>query len=151
MISIVIAIFLISLLLVSVFRSGRNLTLIVISVSWGMLFALAMLSVVHSDVSLIVVGISSIILGIAVNYPLHLIAHLDHTPSIKETLREIIAPLVVGNVTTVGAFLALVPLKATALRDLGIFSAFILIGTILFTVVYLPHVARHPKREKKAW
>lgn len=149
-ISIVIAIVLISLLLVSVFRSGRNLTLIVISVSWGMLFALAMLSVVHSDVSLIVVGISSIILGIAVNYPLHLIAHLDHTPSMKETLREIIAPLVVGNVTTVGAFLALVPLKATALRDLGIFSAFILIGTILFTVVYLPHVARRPKREKKS-
>lgn len=38
--------------------------------------------------------------------------------------------------------MALVPLKAAALRDLGIFSALILIGTILFVVVYLPHTVR---------
>lgn len=65
----------------------------------------------------------------------------------KQVLREIIAPLVIGNITTVGAFIALIPLKAAALRDLGIFSALILIGTILFTVVYLPHTVR--KREAR--
>lgn len=60
----------------------------------------------------------------------------------RQVLREIIAPLVIGNTTTVYAFVALVPLKAAALRDLGIFSALILIGTILFVVVYLPHTVR---------
>lgn len=50
--------------------------------------------------------------------------------------------MIIGNITTVGAFVALVPLKAAALRDLGIFSALILIGTVLFTVVFLPHAVR---------
>ena len=46
----------------------------------------------------------------------------------------------VGNITTVGAFLALVPLRAAALRDLGLFSSFLLIGTILFTIIWLPQI-----------
>jgi len=142
LLSIAIAAVLIVALLIIVFRKAWNIILIVISVGWGWLFAMAMVSLIHSDVSLIVVGISSIILGIAVNYPLHLIAHTAHTGSMLQVLREIIAPLIIGNITTVGAFVALVPLKATALRDLGIFSALILIGTIVFTVVYLPHAVR---------
>lgn len=140
LLSIAIAVVLIVALLIMVFRKTWNILLIVISVGWGWLFAMAVVSVIHDSVSLIVVGISSIILGIAVNYPLHLIAHTAHTRSMRQVLREIISPLVIGNITTVGAFVALVPLKAAALRDLGIFSALILIGTILFVVVYLPHV-----------
>ncbi|MCC8039264.1 MAG: 1-acyl-sn-glycerol-3-phosphate acyltransferase [Bacteroidales bacterium] len=142
----VIALVLIVLLLVTVFRRPWNILLIVISVGWGWLFAMAMLSVIHDSVSLIVVGISSIILGIAVNYPLHLIAHTAHTHSMRQALREIIAPLIIGNITTVGAFVALVPLQAAALRDLGIFSALILAGTIFFVVIYLPHVVARPRR-----
>ena len=142
LLSIAIAAVLIVALLIIIFRKAWNIILIVISVGWGWLFAMAMVSLIHNSVSLIVVGISSIILGIAVNYPLHLIAHTAHTGSMKQVLREIITPLIIGNITTVGAFVALVPLKAAALRDLGIFSALILIGTILFTVVYLPHTVR---------
>jgi len=145
-ISIAIAAILIVTLLVAVFRRLRNILLIVVSVGWGWLFAMAMLSVVHDSVSLIVVGISSIILGIAVNYPLHLIAHTGHALSMRQALREIIAPLIIGNITTVGAFLALVPIKATALRDLGIFSALILVGTIVFTIIYLPHCVKARER-----
>lgn len=142
LLSIAIAAVLIVALLIIIFRKAWNIILIVISVGWGWLFAMAMVSLIHSSVSLIVVGISSIILGIAVNYPLHLIAHTAHTGSMKQVLREIITPLIIGNITTVGAFVALIPLKAAALRDLGIFSALILIGTIVFTVVYLPHTVR---------
>lgn len=149
-ISISIASILILALLLSVFRRLRNILLIAVSVGWGWLFAMAMISVARDSVSLIVVGISSIILGIAVNYPLHLIAHRGHSLSMRQALREIIAPLIIGNITTVGAFLALVPIKATALRDLGIFSALILIGTILFTIVYLPHCVRDSKCNSEA-
>ena len=52
-------------------------------------------------------------------------------------------PLVIGNITTVGAFLALVPLESVALRDLGLFSAFLLMGTILFVLLWLPHMVHH--------
>lgn len=140
--SVALAVVLIAVLLLVVFRNIRNIFLIVLSIAWGWLFAMGLLALLHDSVSVIVIGISSVILGIAVNYPLHLIAHMEHTSNMKSALKEIATPLVVGNITTVGAFLALVPLKSVALRDLGLFSSFLLIGTILFVLVYLPHFVK---------
>ena len=142
LLSVGIAVVLIVTLLLLVFRRWWHLMLIVLSIAWGWLFAMGALALIHDSISVIVIGISSVILGIAVNYPLHLIAHLQHTPDIRSALKEIVMPLVVGNITTVGAFLALVPLQSTALRDLGLFSALLLIGTILFVLLYLPHLVR---------
>ena len=140
LLSVCIAAVLILLLLWFFLRSLRHILLIALTIGWGWVFAIACLSWVHQEVSVIVIGISSIIVGIAVNYPLHLIAHLSHTSDIRQALKEIVKPLVVGNITTVGAFLALVPLRSAALRDLGLFSSFLLIGTILFTIIWLPQI-----------
>ena len=140
--SVSIAVVLILALLFFSFRSRRNLLLIALSIGWGWLFAIGGLALFHNQVSVIVIGISSIILGIAVNYPLHFIAHLSHTPDKRKALKEIVMPLLVGNVTTVGAFLALVPLKSVALRDLGLFSSLLLVGTIVFVLIYLPHLSK---------
>ena len=129
-------------LLFYAFRSIKNMMLIALSILWGSLFAIAGIALVHDSISIIVIGISSVIIGIAVNYPLHLIAHTDHEPNIREALKEIVTPLLVGNVTTVGAFFALVPLHSVAMRDLGLFSSFLLIGTILFVLIYLPHMTK---------
>ena len=140
LLSVCIAAVLILLLLWFFLRSLKHILLIALTIGWGWVFAIACLSWVHQEVSVIVIGISSIIVGIAVNYPLHLIAHLSHTSDVRQALKEIVKPLVVGNITTVGAFLALVPLRAAALRDLGLFSSFLLIGTILFTIIWLPQI-----------
>ncbi len=142
-IAVALAVLIILLILFSALRSWRNIILIIVSVAWGWLVAMGALSLFHNNVSIIVIGISSAIIGIAVNYPLHLIAHLRHTPDRIRTLKEIVTPLIVGNITTVGAFLALVPLQSIALRDLGLFAAFLLIGTIMFVLIYLPHVAKN--------
>ena len=146
--SVSIAAVLILLLLYRSFRSIRHLLLVVVAIGWGWLFALGGLSLVDSEVSVIVVGISSIILGIAVNYPLHLVSHLQHTPDVRRALGEIARPLVVGNVTTVGAFLTLVPLHSVALRDLGLFSALLLVGTILFVLLWMPQLLNEDLRMK---
>ena len=151
LLSVCIAVVLILLLLWFFLRSLRHILLIALTIGWGWVFAVACLSWVHQEVSVIVIGISSIIVGIAVNYPLHLIAHLDHTSDVRQALKEIVKPLVVGNITTVGAFLALVPLRSVALRDLGLFSSFLLIGTILFTLIWLPQMVgyRGERKEKR--
>lgn len=141
-VSVAISAVLILLLLFAVFGGLRDMLLIGISIAWGWLFALGGMSLMRDEMSIIVLGISSVIIGIAVNYPLHYLSHLRHTPDRRVALREIVTPLVVGNVTTVGAFLALVPLNSTALRDLGLFASLMLVGTILFVIVYLPHAAK---------
>lgn len=143
--AIVIAGILIVALLIYVFRSIRNILLILISVAWGWLFAMGIIALFYDSISVIVIGIASIILGIAVNYPLHLLDHMKSTPDIRTCLKEIVAPLAVGNITTVGAFLCLVPLNATALHDLGLFSSLLLIGTIIFVLIFLPHVVKKRK------
>lgn len=140
--AIVLASVLIVLLLVFSLQSVRNILLILLSIGWGWLFALGVVALFRSDVSIIVLGISSVILGIAINYPLHLISHTNHQPDIRRAIKEIWKPLVVGNITTVGAFLALVPLNSSALRDLGIFASLMLVGTILFVLLYLPRMVK---------
>lgn len=141
---------LIILLLAFSFHCVTNILLILLSIAWGWLFALGGMAIFTDSISIIVIGLSSVILGIAVNYPLHLIAHTAHLRDRRKALSEIIRPLLVGNITTVGAFLALVPLKSTALRDLGIFSSLLLVGTMLFVLVFLPHIIKvFDARERK--
>lgn len=137
---------LILILLIYVFRSARNILLILVSVGWGWLFAMGGIALFYDSISIIVIGIASVILGIAVNYPLHLIDHLQNSSHQRQALKEIISPLVVGNVTTVGAFLCLVPLNSIALHDLGLFSSLLLVGTILFVLIFLPHVVKVHKQ-----
>ena len=138
-----IAVTLILLLLVFSFRKVKHLLLIGLAIFFGWLFAMGFMAVVRSDVSLIVLGIGSMIIGIAVNYPLHFVLHTDHGGTAREVLKEMVSPLLIGNITTVGAFASLIPLDAPALRDLGLFAAFMLIGTILFVLVFLPHLVKN--------
>ncbi len=137
-----IAVTLILLLLVFSFRKVKHLVLIGVAIVFGWLFAMGFMAVIRSDVSLIVLGIGSMIIGIAVNYPLHFVLHTDHGGTTREVLKEMVSPLLIGNITTVGAFASLIPLDAPALRDLGLFAAFMLVGTILFVLVFLPHLVK---------
>lgn len=146
---ILVAAILIIALLVYVFRKPWSILLIAISIGWGWLFALGIIGLFYESISLIVIGIASIIVGIAVNYPLHLIDHLRNRTDRLGALKEIVSPLVVGNITTVGAFMALIPLNSKALHDLGLFSALLLIGTILFVLLILPHLLPKVKEREK--
>ncbi len=137
-------------LLVWYFRSARSILSIAVSILWGWIFALGMLSLFRDSVSIIVVGMASVILGIAVNYPLHLVTHARHEGSMRQTLRDISSPLLIGNITTVGAFMALIPLNSTALRDLGLFASLLLVGTIMFVLLILPHHVKPQGRPQKA-
>ena len=140
MFSMTLAVIIMFALLIYSFRSGRKILLIFASVLFGGLFALAMLNLISGDVSVIAVGISSIMFGIAINYPLHFMEHYNHVPNSRIVIKDIIEPLTIGNLTTVGAFLSLVFIGSDAMRDLGLFASLLLIGTILFVLFFLPHL-----------
>ena len=127
----------------------RNLLWLGISILFGWIFALAVIALFKSSISIIVVGIGSVIVGIAVNYPLHYLDHIKQEPNKREALKDVIQPLVIGNITTVAAFACLIFVKAEAMLDLGLFGALTLVGTILFVMVFLPLFAVTPKKTKK--
>ena len=133
-------------LMVYSFRNGRKIALIFASVLFGGLFALAALNLINGEASIIAVGISSIICGIAINYPLHVMEYHNHAPDTPTIIKDIIEPLTIGNITTVGAFMSLVFIGSDAMRDLGLFASFLLIGTISFVLFFIPHFL--PARKK---
>ena len=120
------------------YKRFTDVAWILLSILAGALFALGIIACFKSSVSLIVLGIGSMIIGIAVNYPLHYVDHLKYQPDKRKALADQVNPLLVGNITTVGAFLSLLLLKAEALHDFGFIGAMMLVGTILFVLVFLP-------------
>ena len=66
-------------LLVWHYRRLHDLLWIAASIGFGWLFAVAGMSLLRDSVSIIVLGIGSVIIGIAVNYPLHYLDHLRET------------------------------------------------------------------------
>ncbi|MBQ2499351.1 MAG: MMPL family transporter, partial [Bacteroidales bacterium] len=147
--SISLAIVLIFSILMFTMARKRNLMWLGISILFGWIFALAVIALFKTSISIIVVGIGSVIVGIAVNYPLHYLDHIKQEPNKREALKDVIQPLVIGNITTVAAFACLIFVKAEAMHDLGLFGALMLVGTILFVMVFLPLFAVSPKKTHK--
>ena len=147
--SIALAIVLIFSILMFTMARKRNLLWLGISILFGWIFALAVIALFKASISIIVVGIGSVIVGIAVNYPLHYLDHIKQEPNKREALKDVIQPLVIGNITTVAAFACLIFVKAEAMHDLGLFGALMLVGTILFVMIFLPLFAVSPKKTHK--
>ena len=131
------------------YRRWSDVLWILLSIVAGAVFALGIIALLRSTVSIIVLGIGSMIIGIAVNYPLHYIDHLKYQPDKRRALAEQVNPLLIGNITTVGAFLSLLLLKARALHDFGFIGAMMLVGTILFVLIFLPVFVPAPDRPRR--
>ena len=134
-----ISLVLILLLLGFFFKNIRSMLLLLVPVGFGVAFSLAVLAFLKGTISAIAVGAGSAILGIAINYTLHFLVHYKHSKSVEGTIKDLVSPLVVGSVTTIGAFLSLLFVSAAALRDFGLFAALALCGTILFVLAFMPH------------
>ncbi len=142
------AMLLICLVLFFSYKRLADVLWMALSLLSGGLFAVGMIALLRDTVSIIVLGIGSTLLGIAANYPLHYIDHLKYQPDRRKALRDQIHPLLTGNITTVGAFLSLTFLRSEALRDFGAIGALMLVGTILFVLVFLPVFITLPKRPR---
>lgn len=138
--AVALSLLLIVALLYYYYRNVRSILLIVVCTAFGGLFALGVIALFKNPVSVIAVGVASVIIGIAINYPIHFLSHFKRTDDKEQIIREVVSPLLVGNITTVGAFLSLLFISSDAMRDLGLFAALLLIGTILFVLLFLPHL-----------
>lgn len=138
-----ITIALLLLILILFFRNVLAPLQIMIPVIFGGVFSMAMLYLLRGKVSLMAMGASSVILGIAINYSLHFLTHLRHSNSIKNTIYELARPMTIGSFTTVFAFTSLLWVHTPVLQELGLFTAFNLIGSSLCTLIFLPHFVKN--------
>jgi 1-acyl-sn-glycerol-3-phosphate acyltransferase len=138
------------LLITTVFRKKRTPLLIFLPIIFGMVFALACISFIEPNISLISIGATSVLLGIAVNYPLHILTHRLHEKNLRKVIGDMVGPMTIGSATTIGGFVCLLFVKAEILHDFGLLGAFGLIGALLFSLIFLPHLIGQQAFEGKS-
>lgn len=134
-----IALLIIIVFIALVFKRKRSIPLIITPVLFGGLFALFLIYFIKGDISAIAVGAGSAVMGIALSYSIHMLAHQNHVSTVQQLIKELAYPLTVGSFTTIGAFFGLTFTSSDLLRDFGLFASLTLIGTTLFCLVWLPH------------
>jgi len=133
------------------FKKKRAPALILVPVIYGAAFALAAIYFIKGNISVIALGTGSIVLGIAVNYSLHVFNHFRHTRNIQDVIKELSFPLTIGSLTTILGFFSLQYAASDMLKDLGLFAGFSLIGAAFCSLIYLPHFIHfHPSEKVKA-
>ncbi|MGB5556170.1 MAG: MMPL family transporter [Flavobacteriaceae bacterium] len=107
---------------------------------FGGLLAIAVLCLLRDTISAISLGIGSILLGVTLDYGLHILTHIRNGESIKSLYKEVAPSVLLSSITTASAFLCLLFLESQALKDLGIFAAISVLGASFFALLFIPQV-----------
>lgn len=121
------------------FRSLRAPFLVLVPALYGGLFSLAMIAAGLGSISMLAVAAGCMVLGIAVNYSVHLYTHYRADGDVATAVRDLARPMTLGGFTTVGGFFCLLWADLPMLRELGLFAGLSLLGAAVSTLVFLPH------------
>ncbi|PTX43036.1 hypothetical protein C8P64_1562 [Christiangramia gaetbulicola] len=102
------------------------------------LTAIAVLSIFKGSVSAISLGIGAILLGVTLDYALHILTHFRINRDIGQLYRDITKPILMSGITTAIAFLCLIFVQSEALNDLGIFAAISVLLSSVFALIIIP-------------
>ncbi len=114
--------------------------LILIPVLFGGLFSITVIYFIQGTISVLAIAAGSIVLGIAINYSLHFLSHLKETGDVRHVVNDLTKPMTLGSITTVLAFLSLQFANASMLSDIGLFAGLSLVGAVLCSLLFLPHL-----------
>jgi len=134
-----ISLVLILLLIGLCFRSFPFIWKLLLPILYGMAFSLACIYWIKGGMSLMALGLGAIVLGVAISYTLHVLIHHFFVGDPEKMLRDESTPVFLGCITTVGAFCSLLFTESDLLRDFGMFASFALLGSTMFSLIFLPH------------
>lgn len=115
---------------------------------FGATISLAILYLIKTEVSAIALGIGSVLVGITIDYSLHIFTHFRQKKNVSAVLKDVAVPILMSCFTTVCAFLCLMFVSAEALHDLGLFAALSILTAALFALLVLPHLLKLKENEK---
>ncbi|HUT25858.1 MAG TPA: MMPL family transporter [Sumerlaeia bacterium] len=119
--------------------------LVLLPAVFGGVFALGIVRWLIPGISAISIGCGSMLVGIAVDYGIHVLYHADQIPPgssagdrIASILSRLTVPLSLGAGTTVAAFVTLQLSVLPGYRHLGAFAALGIVGAAAFSLTVLP-------------
>ncbi len=134
-----ISLILILILIGFCFRNFDFLVKLLLPIFYGTAFSLACIYWIKGGMSLMALGLGAIVLGVAISYCLHVLIHHFFVGDPEKLLRDESTPVFLGCITTVGAFCSLLFTDSDLLRDFGLFASLALLGSTLFSLIFLPH------------
>jgi 1-acyl-sn-glycerol-3-phosphate acyltransferase len=130
------------------FRKKSIFLILFLPAVFGGSLSLAILYLIKGSISAISLGIGSVLLGITVDYSLHLFTHYRSVGDVKKVIKDIATPVLMSTLTTASAFLCLLFVSSKALQDLGMFAAISVSVAALFSLIVLPHFLKKKDFEK---
>ncbi len=116
---------------------------------FGGLLAVALLYLIRTEISAISLGIGSVLLGVTLDYSLHILTHIRNNETLKSLYHDVTEPILMSSLTTALAFLCLLFLDSQALQDLGIFAAVSVMGASVFALFFIPLVYKNSLSRKQ--
>ncbi|MCE8034130.1 hypothetical protein EKK97_17605 [Billgrantia tianxiuensis] len=132
----------IGLLLWGTFRRGAILASLLLPVACGVLFALPLTWLLFGTLNLLTLAFGASLIGIAVDYALHLQCARQLAP--EQTLTRLWPGLLLGLVSSLAAYLAQLATPLPGLRQMATFAALGLIGAWLTVRLWLPWFSPRP-------
>ena len=106
----------------------------------GALLAVSILFLIRTKISAISLGIGSVLLGVTLDYALHILTHIRSNNNAEALYKDITKPILMSSLTTALAFLCLLFLQSQALQDLGVFAAISVLSASVFALIIIPQV-----------
>ncbi|WP_413510949.1 1-acyl-sn-glycerol-3-phosphate acyltransferase [Myroides odoratus] len=135
------------LLLITFYRRITIPLILFIPTVISALLALCVLFFISNAISAISLSIGAILIGITIDYALHIMTHYKHCNDVELLYREITNPIMMSASTTAIAFLCLVFVHSEALRDLGVFASITVLGAGIFSLLLIPHLYKPSQKE----
>ncbi|SHF94999.1 hypothetical protein SAMN05444483_103353 [Salegentibacter echinorum] len=117
---------------------------------FGALSAISLLYFFKGSVSAISLGIGAVLLGISLDYALHILTHFRHNSNVEILYRDVTRPILMSSCTTAIAFLCLLFVESEALNDLGVFAAVSVLTASFFSLLLIPHFYKPKPKKTKA-
>ncbi|MBR1630668.1 MAG: MMPL family transporter, partial [Paludibacteraceae bacterium] len=147
------SILIIGILIMLSFRNHGTLPLLVLPIVYGAFFALTVIYFMQGSMSLMALGLGAIVLGVALSYCLHVLTHYKYVSDPEQVLREQVKPVLMGSLTTIGAFAGLLLTQSALLRDFGLFALLSVAGTTFACLAFMPQFFRpaNNRRSERAF
>jgi len=136
------------------FRRPLFVALVFLPAAFGMACSVTVFGLLDPLISAVVMGCGAVLIGIAVDYGVHVLYRLDNPAGEPlgpgACVRSMLLPLLMGSCTTVGGLLCLLFSSLPGQRQTGLFAAVGILGAVGFTIFALPHfLPRRPRRRRK--
>ena len=130
------------LLLVFFYRSVYIPFIAFIPSAFGVLSALATLYVLKGSISAISISLGAVLLGVTIDYSLHILTHYKVAKNTAELYRAVTVPILLSSITTAISFLCLLFVHSEVMQDLGIFAFVGIMVSAILSLVLVPHFYR---------